>query len=238
MYGPDFTPGVGDPSSVCVHLASVSPSFSNWEAAQNFLSKGFLTMKRLAITTCVLALAAPLVIAQAPANTSAWISDPVHSEVDFRITHLAISNVHGRFGKIAATLIYDQADITKSTVTATIDVSTVDTGEDARNIHLKTPDFFDLAKFPTATFTSTSVAKSSGGLIVNGNLTLHGVTKPVVLYVEGPTGPVQGMDHKLHSGFSATTTISRSAFGIGTKFPETMLGDEVKLSIDLDVAKQ
>ena len=162
----------------------------------------------------------------------------MHSEVDFSISHLAISNVHGRFGKVAATLVYDQADVTKSTVTATIDVSTVDTGEDARNNHLKTPDFFEVAKFPSATFTSTSVAKSGNGLIVNGNLTLHGVTIPVALNVEGPTGPVQGMDRKLHSGFSATTTISRSAFGIGTKFPAAMVGDDVKLSIDLDVAKQ
>ena len=114
----------------------------------------------------------------------------------------------------------------------------VDTGEDARNNHLKTPDFFDAAKFPTATFTSTSVAKSGNGLTVNGNLTLHGVTQPVVLTVEGPTGPVQGMDKKLHSGFSATTTISRTAFGIGSKFPAAMVGDDVKLSIDLDLAKQ
>jgi len=191
-------------------------------------------MKRFAIVTGILALAAPLAMAQA----STWVSDQTHSEVDFSITHMAISNVHGRFGKVAATIVYDQADISKSTVTATIGIGSVDTGEDARNNHLKTPDFFDLAQFPTATFTSTSVAKSGNGLTVNGNLTLHGVTQPVVLNVEGPVGPVQGMDKKQHAGFSATTTISRSAFGIGSKFPAAMVGDEVKLSIDLDVAKQ
>jgi polyisoprenoid-binding protein YceI len=191
-------------------------------------------MKRMAFLTGILALAAPLAMAQ----TSTWVSDPAHSEVDFAITHLSISNVHGRFGKVAATLAYDETDVTKSTVTAIIDVSTVDTSEDARNNHLKTPDFFDIAQYPTATFASTSVAKSGNGLIVNGNFSLHGVTKPVVLNVDGPTGPVQGMDHKQHSGFSATTTISRSAFGIGTKFPASMVGDEVKLSIDLDLAKQ
>jgi polyisoprenoid-binding protein YceI len=191
-------------------------------------------MKRLAIAAGILAMASSLATAQ----TSTWVSDPMHSEVDFSITHMAISNVHGRFGKVAATLVYDQADVTKSTVTATIDVSGVDTGEDPRNNHLKTPDFFDVAKFPTATFTSTSVAKNGSGLVVNGNLTLHGVTQPVVLTVEGPNGPVTGMDHKQHSGFSATTTISRSAFGIGTKFPAAIVGDEVKLTIELDVAKQ
>jgi len=191
-------------------------------------------MRHFAIAAGILALAGSMATAQ----NSTWVSDPMHSEVDFTITHLAISNVHGRFGKVAATLVYDSADVTKSTVTATIGVATVDTGEDARNNHLKTPDFFDIATFPTATFTSTSVAKSGTGLVVNGNLTLHGVTQPVVLNVEGPTGPVQGMDKKQHSGFSATTTISRTAFGIGTKFPAAMVGDEVKLSIDLDVAKQ
>ncbi|HEX4758987.1 MAG TPA: YceI family protein [Terracidiphilus sp.] len=191
-------------------------------------------MKHLATVFGTLALAAPLAMAQ----TSTWVSDPVHSEIDFTITHLSISNVHGRFGKVAASLVYDPADVTKSNVTATIDVSTVDTGEEARNTHLKTPDFFDLAQFPTATFKSTGAAKSSNGLAVTGNLTLHGVTRPVVLNVEGPTGPVQGMDKKQHSGFSATTTISRSAFGIGPKFPPSIVGDEVKLSLDLDVAKQ
>ena len=191
-------------------------------------------MKRFAIATGILALAAPLALAQ----TSTWVSDPNHSEVDFSITHMTISNVHGRFGKVAATLVYNQADVTRSTVTATIDVSTVDTGVDNRNTHLKTPDFFDVAQFPAATFTRTSVTKGGSGLIVNGNLTLHGVTRPVTLNVEGPTGPVQGADHKPHSGFSATTTISRSAFGIGPKFGASMVGDDVKLSIDLDVAKQ
>ena len=191
-------------------------------------------MKRLAIVTGILALAAPLALAQ----TSTWKSDTAHSEVDFSIKHLGVSNVHGRFGKVNATLVFNEADITKSTVTATIGVDTVDTGEEARNTHLKTPDFFDVATLPTATFTSTSVAKNGSNLTVSGNLTLHGVTKPVVLEVEGPSAPVQGMDHKPHAGFSASTTISRTAFGIGTKFPSAILGDDVKLTIELDVAKQ
>ena len=191
-------------------------------------------MKRLAIVFGTLALAAPLAMAQA----STWVSDPIHSEIGFTITHLSITNVHGRLGKVAATVVYDPTDVTKSNVMATIDVSTIDTGEEPRNNHLKSPDFFDLAQFPTATFKSTSVAKSGSGLTVAGNLTLHGVTKPVVLNVEGPAGPIQGMDKKQHAGFSATTTISRSAFGIGPKFPASMVGDDVKLNLDLDVAKQ
>lgn len=191
-------------------------------------------MKRLAILTGILALAAPLALAQ----TSTWTSDPAHSEVEFSIKHMTVSNVHGRFGKVVATILLNSADSTKSTVTATIDATTIDTGVDQRDTHLKSPDFFDVTKFPTATFSSTSVTKSAGGLTVTGNLTLHGVTKPVVLEVEGPSGPVPGMDHKAHSGFTATTTISRSAFEIGSKFPAAMVGDEVKLTIELEVIKQ
>jgi len=149
-------------------------------------------MKRLAFVTAILALAAPLALAQ----TSTWISDQNHTEVDFTITHLAITNVHGRFGKVAATIQYNEADVTKSVVSATIDVTTIDTGESPRDSHLKTDAFFDVANFPTASFSSTSVAKDGNNLKVTGNLTLHGVTKPVVLEVIGPVGPVQGMDHK------------------------------------------
>jgi polyisoprenoid-binding protein YceI len=191
-------------------------------------------MKRSAVLAGILALAAPFAMAQ----TSTWTSDPAHSEVDFSVSHLTISHVHGRFGHVTATVTLDAGDITKSSVTATIDVSGVDTGEEARNKHLKTDSFFDVAKFPTATFTSTSVTKTADGLSIAGNLTLHGVTKPVILTAEGPQGPIDGMDHKQHSGVSATTTVSRSAFGIGNSFPAGAIGDEVKLNIELDIVKQ
>jgi polyisoprenoid-binding protein YceI len=191
-------------------------------------------MKRLALVTGIFALAAPLALAQ----TSTWTSDPAHSEVDFSVSHMTVSNIHGRFGHVTATIVYNEADVTKSTVTATIDVTGVDTGEEARNNHLKSPDFFDVATYPTATFTSASVAKTADGLTINGNLTLHGVTKPVVLTAQGPRGPVPGMqDHKPHAGFSATTTIKRTDFGVG-KFPAAMVGDEIKLDIELEVVKQ
>jgi polyisoprenoid-binding protein YceI len=191
-------------------------------------------MKRLAIISGILALAAPLAMAQ----TSAWATDPAHSEVDFSIKHMSVSNVHGRIGGVTGTLVYNEADVTKSTVTVTIDVSTIDTGVAQRDTHLKSPDFFDVAQFPTATFTSSSVVKNGSRLTVNGNLTLHGVTLPVVLDAEGPSTPVEGKDHKPHSGFSATTTISRTAFGIGSKFPAAMVGDEVKLTIEIEIVKQ
>ena len=195
-------------------------------------------MKRLAILTGILALAAPMAMAQ----TSAWATDPAHSEVDFTIRHGGVSNIHGRIGGVKGTLVYNEADITKATVTVTIDTTTVDTGEAARDTHLKTDAFFDVVKFPTATFTSSSVVKNGSRLTVNGNLTLHGVTLPVVLDVEGPSKPVEGaMDKKPHSGFTAITTLSRTAYGIGNSLPAAvaaMVGDEVKLTIELEIIKQ
>ena len=192
-------------------------------------------MKRLAIVTGILALAAPMAMAQ----YSTWNADPNHSSVEFVVRHAGVSNVHGYFAGVAASLVYNEADVTKSTVTATVDVTTVDTGTPPRDTHLKTDAFFDIAKFPSATFTSTSVVKNGNKLTISGNFTLHGVTKPIVLDVDGPATPIEnGMDHKLHSGFTATTTISRTAFGIGSKFPSAVLSDEVKLTIELEVVKQ
>jgi polyisoprenoid-binding protein YceI len=191
-------------------------------------------MQRLAVLTILSAFAAPLAVAQ----TSTWVSDPNHSEVDFRITHMSVSKVHGRFGNVKATIVYDDADPTKSTVTATIGVDTVDTGVDKRDSDLKSPNFFDVATMATATFTSTSVAKNGNHLTVTGNLTLHGVTKPVVLDVEGPNGSVTDPRGKVHSGFSATTTLDRTAFNIGSKYPAAMLGNDVALDIELEVIKQ
>jgi polyisoprenoid-binding protein YceI len=191
-------------------------------------------MQRSALLLAVLALAA----LTAPAQTSTWVPDKAHSEVDFSILHMSLSHVHGRFGNIGGSIVLNDSDVTKSTVSVTIDVTSVDTGVGARDNDLKSDKFFDVAQFPTATFVSTGVAKSADGLTVTGNLTLHGVTKPVMLTVEGPTGPVPGMDHKMHAGYSATATISRTAFGIAAKFPATIVGDEVKLSIELDMVKQ
>jgi polyisoprenoid-binding protein YceI len=191
-------------------------------------------IRRFSSLGSILLLSAPLALAQ----TSTWVPDKAHSEVDFSVVHLSLSNVRGHFGNIGGIIVLDESDITKSTVNVTIDASTMDTGVGPRDADLKGPNFFDVTQFPTATFVSTSVAKRGSGLTVSGNLTLHGVTKPAVLQVEGPTGPVPGMDKKPHSGFSATATISRTAFGIATKFPTAVVGDEVKLTIDIDLAKQ
>ncbi|MBV8630513.1 MAG: polyisoprenoid-binding protein [Silvibacterium sp.] len=180
-----------------------------------------------------LALAAPLTFAQ----TSTWVPDKAHSEVDFTILHMSLSNVRGHFGNIGGTVTMNDSDITKSTVNITVDVSSVDTGVSARDGDLKGANWFDAGQFPTATFTSTSISKNGNGLTINGNLTLHGVTKPVTLQVDAPKGPVPGMDKKQHMGFSGTTTIKRTDFGIG-KAPAAIVGEDVPLTLDLDLAKQ
>ena len=191
-------------------------------------------IQRRSLFCASLALATPLAFAQ----SSTWVPDKAHSEVDFSILHLSLSNVRGHFGNLGGTIILDESDITKSIVDISIDVSTVDTGVAPRDADLKSADFFDVAHFPTATFVSTRIRKSGSGLVVSGNLTLHGMTKPVILQVMGPTGPVSGMDKKPHAGFSAVATVSRTDFGIATKYPSSVVGDDVKLTIDLDVAKR
>ena len=193
-------------------------------------------MKLARLATAVLLLASPLVYSSA--QTSTWKTDPNHSEVDFSILHMAISRVHGRFGTVDATLSWDDQDITKSTVNATIDVTGVDTGVPARDNDLKSARFFNVVAYPRATFTSTSVTKTGSGYQVNGNLTIRGVTRPVVLDVDTPTGPVPGMGKKLHLGFSAATTVHREDFGVGAGMPAAMLGDDVRITIDLDFVKQ
>jgi polyisoprenoid-binding protein YceI len=191
-------------------------------------------MKFARLASALLVLVAPLAMAQG----TTWKSDPAHSEVDFSILHMTVSKVHGRFGAVDAALVYDANDVTKSTINATIDVTGVDTGVPNRDNDLKGARFFDVANNPKATFTSTSVTKGGAGLQIAGNLTIKGVTKPVVLDVEGPTGPVTGQNKKTQMGFSATTTLHREDFGIGAGMPAAMLGDDVKLTIELAFVQQ
>jgi polyisoprenoid-binding protein YceI len=178
----------------------------------------------------------------AQAQGTTYKIDKMHSDADFTIRHMAITNVHGHFGNIAGTVIYDDKDVSKSRVDATVDVTTVDTGVAPRDGHLKSPDFFDVAKYPTMTFKSNSVAKTSDGFDVVGDLTLHGVTKPVTLHVTASKEQT-GMDGKtLERGFEATGTINRQDFGLVWKGPATktgdaVLGDDVKIDINIEAGK-
>ncbi|WP_263380305.1 YceI family protein [Granulicella paludicola] len=174
------------------------------------------------------------------AQVSEWKIDGAHSEADFAIKHMAISTVHGSFRGVSGVIKFDPTNVTKSGVEASIDVNTVDTGVAARDTHLKSPDFFDVAKFPTMTFKSTNVAKAGGGYAVTGDLTLHGVTKSVVLSLETP-GKEQVDPKATKRGFTATTTINRKDFGLlwagKTGTGDAVLSDDIKIELDIEAAK-
>lgn len=172
--------------------------------------------------------------------TSTWNVDSTHSTAAFGVKHLVISTARGEFKKFSGVVQLDEADVTKSTVQATIDVDSIATGVADRDGHLKSPDFFDVAKYPTMTFKSTKVQKAGkDALKVTGDLTLHGVTKPVVLQVS--TSPeVKGMYGETRRGFSASTKISRKDFGLSwNKLVEAgpAVGDEVTITLDLELVK-
>jgi polyisoprenoid-binding protein YceI len=168
--------------------------------------------------------------------------EAAHSEADFAIKHMAISTVHGSFHGVSGVVKFDAANVSKSSVEATIDVTTVDTGVANRDGHLKSADFFDTAKFPTMTFKSTSVTKAGDHYDVKGDLTMHGVTKSVVLKLETPGKEQIGMDKKEHRGFTATTVINRKDFGLswnGTVASgDAVLGDDIKVELDIDAVQE
>ncbi|HET6923976.1 MAG TPA: YceI family protein, partial [Anaeromyxobacteraceae bacterium] len=168
-------------------------------------------MKRIARIAAVLALALP---GLALGATSTWQLDPAHTRASFGVRHLVIATVKGEFGKTTGTLVLDEADITKSKVEATIDATTVNTREPMRDEDLRSPNFFDVAKYPTITFKSTKVEKAGEGkLKVTGNLTIHGVTKLVTLDVDGPTKEIKDPWGNVKRGLSATGKINRKDFG-------------------------
>jgi polyisoprenoid-binding protein YceI len=179
------------------------------------------------------------------ALASTWEIDPAHSSANFTVKHMMVSNVHGKFDKVAGTINLDDKDITKSSVEAVIDVSSVDTDQPQRDAHLKTSDFFSLAQYPTITFKSKKVEKAGEGkLKVTGDLTMRGVTKEVVLDVDGPTqGFKNPMDGSLRSGASATTELNRKDYGVNWNKPleaagGVVVGDNVKIEIDLELVKK
>ncbi|RSL15681.1 adhesin HecA-like repeat protein [Edaphobacter aggregans] len=176
--------------------------------------------------------------ANAQAQTSTWAIDPNHSSIGFEIRHMGVSNVRGSIGGVKGTVTLNDKDMTKSSVEATVDTTTVTTNVDARDKHLKSPDFFDVAKYPQITFKSTSLTNNGGKLQLTGDLTLTGTTKSVTLDLDGPAPPQTGKDGKTRSGFSATGMLKRSDYTFGPKFPSAMVGDEVKFTIDVEIDKQ
>lgn len=172
------------------------------------------------------------------AQTSSWTIDPAHSAAEFQTRHLGVSTVRGSITGVKGTVQLDEKDVTKSSVNATLETSTVSTSNDARDKHLRSPEFFDIARFPQIIFKSGSLSNAGGKLQMMGDLTLNGVTRPVTLDVDGPAPPQKGKGGKLVSGFSATGLLKRADFNFGSKYGPPMISDDIKFTIDVEIDNQ
>ena len=182
-------------------------------------------------------------MAPALAHADTWQIDPMHTSVEFTVRHMMISNVKGTFEKTSGTVTVEGGDPTTAKIDAVIDASSINTRVEKRDADLKSPDFLDVAKYPSITFISTKVESAGENKWkVTGDLTLHGVTKAVVLDVEGASAPIHDPMGNTRAGASATAKISRKDFGLTyNKTLETggvMVGDEVSITIDVEAIKK
>lgn len=195
-------------------------------------------MKRIIVSiSTFIALALPLA-----ALAATWNIDADHSNVGFKVRHLMVSNVKGSFEKFTGSVDLNDKDITKSKVEVTIDTNSINTNVQKRDEHLRSPDFFDVAKFPTMTFVSKKVAKAGKDkLKVTGDLTLHGVTKEVVLDVDALSKESKDPWGNMRRGTTATTKINRKDFGlVWNKALETggvAVGEEVLITLEIEMIK-
>ena len=176
-------------------------------------------------------------------QAEAWTIDPAHSSAQFSVRHMMVSTVRGEFTRLAGTVALDEKDITRSSVEATIDATTIDTRNERRDGHLKSADFFDVTNHPTITFKSAKVERAADGrLKVTGDLTIRGVTRPVVLDVETLSPAVKDPQGNLRSGTSATTRINRKDFGVSWSANldggGLVVSDEVNITIDIELIKK
>ena len=162
-----------------------------------------------------------------------WQNDDPHSQLGFTVTHLGIADVSGTFNDIDVTVKTSKPDFSDASFELTAKTASIDTRVDARNNHLKSADFFDVEQFPTLNFKSTELKKAGpNSYKLTGDLTLHGVTKPVtmdLLYKGSVENPMSKMQT---AGFQITGTIKRSDFNVGSKFPAAMISDEVRIKAD------
>ncbi|MBT1071329.1 YceI family protein [Pelotalea chapellei] len=195
-------------------------------------------MKRFLALLTMLVLILPLT-----ATASTWTLDPDHSTVQFKVKHLMINNVKGVFEKVSGTLNLDDKDITKSKVDVKIDTASVNTHIKKRDDHLRSADFFDAAKFPAMAFTSTKVEKvGTDKLKIAGNLTIKGVTRPVILDVEGFSTEVKDPWGNIRRGAEATTQVNRKDFGVN--WSKTMdnggmvVAEDVAITLEVEFIKK
>jgi polyisoprenoid-binding protein YceI len=181
-------------------------------------------------------------IATAPAPSADWTIDPSHSAAQFSVHHMMVSTVRGQFSGVTGKVHLDPNDVTQSTVDATIDATTVDTREPKRDGHLKSPDFFDVAKFPTLTFKSKKVESAGKGhLKVTGDLTMHGVTHEVPLEVTLNDGESKDGYGNVKRGLTAKTKVSRKDYGLlwnkAIEGGGVMVSDDVSIDLDIELGQ-
>jgi polyisoprenoid-binding protein YceI len=190
-------------------------------------------MKKISIL-----LAAVVVVFSSFKAVENWKVEKGHSRLGFAVTHLGISDINGSFKNFDVTIQSAKPDFSDAVIDVTADVASINTEIESRDKHLKGEDFFDAAKYPTLTFKSTGIkAVGKNKFKVTGNLTLHGVTKPVTLDLVHRGTTANPMSKAPTSGFQVTGTIKRSDFGIGSQFPAPMLSDEVTLKADGEFVK-
>jgi polyisoprenoid-binding protein YceI len=173
-------------------------------------------------------------VASAAAQAGTWQIDPNHSAAQFSVRHLGVSTVRGAFTKVSGSAVHDPADPSKDSLEATIDATSVDTRVEMRDKDLRSPHFLDAEKFPTITFHSKSAKVAGPGkLLITGELTLHGVTKEVVLDVDGPSAAIKDPWGNQRIGASASTKIIRQDFGVVAA--PGVVGDEITITIDVEL---
>ena len=191
-----------------------------------------------------LVIAAALVAAPAFAGAAEWTVDPAHSTASFTVKHMMVSTVRGEFGKVAGTASWSKPDHSDAKIDVTVDATTIDTREPKRDAHLRSPDFFDVTKFPTLTFKSKRVekAKEAGHLTLVGDLTIHGVTKEVAFDVAGPSPEMKTPFGTVAVGAEAKAKINRKDFGLNwNKALEAggvLVSDEVNIDINMELSKK
>ena len=173
----------------------------------------------------------------AAAEVQTWQIDPNHTAAQFSVRHMGISTVRGAFTKVSGSAQYDPSNPTKTVVDATIEATSVDTRVSMRDEDLRSPNYFDVAKYPTITFKSKSVLDAGEGkLKMVGDLTIHGVTKEVTLDVDGPSSPVTDQRGNSHIGASASTKVNRKDFGVGGS--SNMVGEDITITIDVELLRK
>ena len=175
------------------------------------------------------------------AIASKWVLDPMHSEIEFKVKHLMISTVTGRFSEFSATVDSENEDFSGATIAFSANTASINTGNEQRDGHLKSADFFSADQFPTLDFVSTSFEKNEEGYVLNGDLTIKGITHPIVLHVEF-SGIQKDPYGNTKAGFELTGKIKRKEFGLTwdavTEAGGIVVSDDIKIACNIQLMQQ